>query len=105
MTIISNMQIELRPDRRAEAVEAFIKRKVFEECAEAIPGFLWARLPDEEDAPDRIAVISVWTEKAAFGAWVAHPVRAKQEADLAHYIAEPPRTVLYASRAEYDRKL
>lgn len=103
MTIMSNMQIKLRDGVRAEAVAAFIERKVFEDCADAIPGFLWARLLEVDDAPNCLSVISVWSDRAAFDAWVAHPVRDSQAADLAHFLAEPPHTQLYVPKAGYER--
>lgn len=103
MTIMSNMQIKLREGTRPQAVEAFIKRGIFDECAATIPGFLWARLLEVEGAPDHLSVISVWTDKAAFDAWVIHPVRDRQEADLAHFLAEAPQTQLYTTKAVFER--
>lgn len=103
MSIMSNMQIKLRDGVRAEAIQAFIKREIFSECAEAIPGFLWAQLLEVEGTPDQISVICAWTDQTAFEDWVAHPVRSRQEADLAHFLAEPPQTQLYTAKAEYER--
>lgn len=101
--IISNLQITLRPGVKAAAIEAFKKRRVFEECAAAIPGFLSAKLLEVEGAPDAIAVIAEWTDATAFQAWVAHPVRAAQEADLADYLAAAPHTTLYAPSLDFRR--
>ena len=101
--IISNLQITLRPGVKAAAIEAFKKRRVFEECAAAIPGFLSAKLLEVEGAPDAIAVIAEWTDATAFRAWVAHPVRAAQEADLADYLAAAPHTTLYAPSLDFRR--
>ena len=42
MTVFSNMQISLRDGVKEQAVSSFRARRIFEECAEAIPGFLWA---------------------------------------------------------------
>lgn len=103
MTIISNMQIKLNPGVRAAAVETFKNHRVFQDCAQAIPGFLWARLLEPDTDPDAIAVISEWSDKAAYDAWVSHPVRASQEAALVQFVAEPPQTQLYASKADFER--
>lgn len=103
MTFISDMRITLRPGVRKEAINAFKKRRVFEECSEVIPGFLRARLLESQDAPDAISVIVEWADEADFAAWIAHPVRAAQEADLARYLAAPPETKLYESKAHFDR--
>lgn len=98
MSIVSNMQITVKPGMRAEAIEAFLKRRVFDECAEAIPGFLGAQLLEAQAAPDALAVIAEWRSEADFQDWVAHPVRARQEADLAHFLAGAPQTALFWRR-------
>ena len=103
MTILSNMQIKLREGVRAEAVEAFINRNVFAECADAIPGFLWAHLLEVDGAPDNLSVLCGWTDQSALEDWMAHPVRIRQEADLAQFLAEAPQTQLYTSNSAYER--
>lgn len=103
MTLISNMQIELRPGLRDAAVEAFKQRKVFEECCEAIPGFLAARLLEVQDQPGSLSVMAEWTDRAAFEEWMQHPARAAQEADLGHFLAAAPETVLYSSASHFER--
>lgn len=104
MTILSNMQIKLREGTRTEAVKTFINRKVFAECAEAIPGFLWAHLLEVEGAPDTLSVMCGWADKASYDDWIAHPVRSSQEADLVQFLAEAPKTLLYTSKAAYGRQ-
>lgn len=104
MTVVSNMQITLRSGVKAQAIEAFKARRVFEECAEAIPGFLWARLLDVEGNQNAIAVIAEWRDVESFNAWVAHPVRDAQEADLAHFLASAPQTQLYSSKRAFERR-
>lgn len=103
MTFISDMRIKVRPGVRDEAINAFRKRRVFEECSEAIPGFLRARLLESCGAPDAMSVIVEWTDEAAYEAWIAHPVRAAQEVDLAQYLAAAPQTELYDTKAQFDR--
>lgn len=103
MTFISNMQITLKPGMRGVAIEAFQQRRVFEECEQAIPGFLWARLIEDAENPDMIAVVSEWSDASAYDAWIAHPVRDSQYSDLAQFIAAPPDTTLHASRHGFVR--
>ena len=103
MTFISDMQIRVRPGVRNEAISAFRTRRVFEECSEVIPGFLRARLLEAQGAFDAMSVIAEWTDKAAYEAWIAHPVRAAQEADLAQFLAAAPETELYETKADFER--
>lgn len=95
MSVVAQLDLPLRPDTRSAAIEAFLARRVFEECAAAVPGFLGARLLEAEDAEDTLTVISEWRETADYEAWLAHPVRAKQEEDLIHFLAGSPRIRLY----------
>ena len=103
MTVVSNMQITLRDGVKKQAIEAFKARRVFAECAQAIPGFLGAHLLDNQGSDNEIAVIAHWRDAASFYAWVAHPVRDAQEADLAHFLASAPHTQLYSSEFEFER--
>lgn len=103
MTVVSDMRIRVRPHLRTEAMDAFVRRRVFEECADAIPGFRRARLLAAQGDPDVIAVIAEWTDAAAFDDWMKHPARARQEADLARFLDEPARTTLLSAAAEYER--
>lgn len=103
MTVLSNMQITLRDGVKSQAIEVFKARRVFEECAEVIPGFLWARLLDVEGDQNAIAVIAEWRDLASFKAWLAHPVRQAQEADLAHFLASAPQTQIYSSKRAFER--
>lgn len=105
MTIISNMHITLRAGVKEEAIKAFKARRVFEECAQAIPGFLGARLLEVQGSDTAIAVIAEWLDAASFHAWVAHPVRDAQESDLAHFLASAPQTQLYSSKIEFERSI
>ena len=103
MTYISTMQITLTPGLRDAAIKAFQQRRVFEECADVIPGFLWARLIEDAEDPDKIAVLSEWSDASAYDAWAAHPVRDSQYHDLAQFIAAPPDTTLHATRHDFVR--
>lgn len=103
MSVVSNMEITLRPGAREAAVSAFIARRVFDECAAVIPGFLGARLLEAQDQADVISVISEWRERSDYEAWLAHPVRAAQESDLAQFVASPPQTRLLSCKDSYPR--
>lgn len=102
MTVVSNMEITLRPGVRTEAIDAFLKRQVFEECKAAIPGFLNARLLKSQGAETMILVIVEWQDAQAFHDWAAHPVRAKQEQDLSGFLAAAPHTTLFDQVAYLD---
>jgi len=95
MPILSQMSIVVKPGMRAAAIKAFTKRRVLEECADSIPGFVCAQLLVPLDARDAICVMAQWQDVSDFEAWTRHPVRDAQEADLAHFLAEPPVTTLF----------
>ncbi|WP_375267090.1 antibiotic biosynthesis monooxygenase family protein [Planktotalea sp.] len=101
MSVISTMQITLREGVKAQAIEAFKARGVFSECAEAIPGFLWAHLL--AGAGDTLCVMSEWRNAQSYEDWLAHPARAAQEADLAHYLAAAPETGLFEAQDTFER--
>lgn len=101
MSVISNMQITVKDGVKEQAIAAFKARGVFEECSEAIPGFLSARLL--EGAGDTLYVMSEWRDAQAYEDWLAHPARAAQEADLAHYLAAAPETVLLEAQDTFKR--
>lgn len=95
MTAVSQMTMKLRPGQRDAAIAAFKARRVLEECAEAVPGFEHGELLMAEDCPDTVCVTAHWADAAAFQAWAAHPVRARQEADLIGFLAEAPVTRVF----------
>jgi heme-degrading monooxygenase HmoA len=70
-----------------EATERFVKRRIIEECAETVPGFLHGDLMTSHEKDGQICVMCKWTDKAAYDAWAASPVRAKQNEDVLRYTA------------------
>lgn len=103
MSVVSHMEITVRPGTCDAAISAFIARRVFEECAAAIPGFQSAQLLKAQDDSDVISVISEWRKMSDYEAWLAHPVRAAQESDLAQFVASPPQTRLLSCKDSYPR--
>ncbi len=87
--IQTHLEIRVHQGQREAALAAFMARRVFEECAEVISGFLGAELLTTDD-PDTLYVIAHWQSQAAAGAWMASPVRDAQNADLARFLASPP---------------
>ena len=94
--IQTHLEIRVHHGQREAALAAFKTRRVFEECAEAISGFLGAELLTT-DAPDTLYVIAHWQSQAAADVWMASPVRAAQNADLSHFLFEPPKGRLLQS--------
>ena len=103
MNVFSMMDIRTRPGQRDAAVKAFLARRVFEECAQAIPGFVEGRLLTTQDEPERMSVVAQWTDTESFTAWTKHPVRESQERDLVHFLAEAPSTKMLDVRICWDR--
>lgn len=75
MTVISQMSIIVKPGKREAAIKAFAERRVLDECAKAIPGYISAQLLVPQDTPDAICVMAEWQRVSDFEAWAAHPVR------------------------------
>ena len=94
MHLFSYMDIHTQPGQREAAIRAFAERGVFEECAKSIPGFVQAHLLSDPQLPERMVVVAEWTDAQSFSDWIAHPARALQELDLAHFLAAAPVTTL-----------
>ncbi len=93
------------PTEEVEAVgQGFIDRRILEECAETISGFLHGELLSSIDVEGQYCVLCNWTDKSAYDAWVASPVRDKQNADALGFTIDKGfgvsdiRTVAYNSR-------
>ncbi len=69
MSIVSQLSIKVRPGQRAEGIAAFKKRRVLEECAGAIPGFLNGRLLLSIEDPDAFVVEAEWASLDAIKDW------------------------------------
>ena len=92
MAMQTHLDILVRPGQRDGAIAAFRARRVFEECAETVPGFLGAELLTPPGDADRICIIAHWRDTAAAHQWLDSPVRAAQDRDLSHFAAEPPKS-------------
>ena len=95
MTVVGQLSIRVKPGTRDAALQAFRARCVFEECAQAIPGFVQAFLLADRTDPDVICVVTEWRGAQDAADWMASPVRAAQGADLGHFLAAEPETRLF----------
>lgn len=95
MSLFSLMFIDVRNGVRDHAIAAFKNRRVFEECAQAIPGFIQAKLMASQSEPNRIVVLAEWKEHSDFTDWTKHTVRDMQEKDLSNFLAAVPHTLMY----------
>lgn len=95
MSVLGQLSIRVKPGTRDAALQAFRARRVFEECAQAIPGFVQAFLLADRADPDVICVFTEWRAAQDADDWMASPVRAAQSADLGHFLADEPVTRLF----------
>lgn len=97
----SQMEVRTQPGLREAALRAFAERRVFEECAQCIPGFVQAHLMSDPQQADRLVVIAEWTDELSFQQWIAHPTRSQQGQDLAHFLAAAPVTTLLKAHVSW----
>jgi len=90
----SLLSLHVHPGQREAAALAFVRRRVLEACAEAIPGFLDGELMLARDDPDRMCVCALWDGAASYRQWLASPVRAAQGSHLAVFLAQAPAAEL-----------
>lgn len=83
------------PGQRDEAAHNFVQRRVLEECAASIPGFLGGELLLSPEDPDLMCVTALWDGAASYQQWLDSPVRAAQGPDLAPFLAQAPVAVLF----------
>lgn len=95
MRVQSLLSFRVHPGQRDAAAQAFVRRRVLEECAEAIPGFLGGELLLSRDDPELICVSASWDCEASYQRWLESPVRAAQEPDLATFLAQAPSSALF----------
>ena len=95
MSVRSLLSFRVHPGQREAAARAYVCRRVLEECAEAIPGFLGGELMLSQDDPDLMCVIALWDCEASYQQWLASPVRAAQGPDLADFLAQDPSSALF----------
>lgn len=95
MKVRSLLSLRVHSGQREAAARSFARRRVLEECAEAIPGFLGGELMLSQDDPDLMCVSALWDCEASFQQWLASPVRAAQGPDLAIFLAQVPSSTLF----------
>ena len=86
MAYRSLLIVQLLPGTRDAAVAAYHERRVLEECREAIPEYVAGRVCLSETDPDRICIEVDWSDASGWHAWMAHPVRAAQAADIGRFV-------------------
>ena len=85
-------------DGNGEAVaKVHINRRCVEEAAETIPGFLHGETMLSAEDPGLVCVMCTWEDEAAYQAWVASPLRAKQTEDLMKVISVDVESYAYRS--------
>lgn len=95
MRVKSLLSLRVHPGQRESAAQAFVRRRVLEECAEAIPGFFGGALMLPHDDPDLMCVSGLWDSEASYRQWLASPLRAAQGPALAGFLAQVPFTALF----------
>lgn len=95
MSVRSLLTLRIQPGQRDSATQAYIRRRVLEECAQAIPGFLGGELLLKPDDPEHIWVSALWEDEASYLQWLKSPVRAAQGVDLGASIAQAPSSALF----------
>ncbi|NBT32785.1 MAG: hypothetical protein EBT13_13045 [Rhodobacteraceae bacterium] len=90
MSYVSHLSVKVLPGQREKALSAFKSRRVFEECAAAVSGFIEGRVLVSADCPDTFCVAAEWAAMQDYQDWLDHPVRATQSDDLSKWAAEAP---------------
>lgn len=83
------------PGQREALVQAFLERRVIEECRDTIPGYLGAELLLSENDPDALCVTVEWVDRQSCLDWQASPVRAAQFPALAGLLSSMSPSQLY----------
>jgi heme-degrading monooxygenase HmoA len=87
-TFCTFLMIKVPGDAADAFSEKYIQRRIIDECAETIPGFLHGELMQSDDGDGLHCVMCQWADKAAYEQWVASPVRDKQGADMMAFVKE-----------------
>ncbi len=82
--------------QRDKLLDAFFRRRILEECAEDVPGFLSAEVLVSRADPDEVQISVLWSDEGAWRTWQDSPVRLRQAQDLAHLLADAPQGQLIA---------
>lgn len=76
--------------QRENLLAAFLKRRVLQECQEAIPGFVSAEVLLSLNDPDELTISVLWRDQTAWQAWQDSEVRLQQTQHLAPLLACEP---------------
>lgn len=92
----STLTAKSMPGQREQLLAAFFKRRVLQECQEAIPGFVSAEVLLSLTDADELQISVLWRDQTAWQAWQDSAVRRLQAQDLAPLLACAPVGQLYA---------
>ena len=84
------------PGQREQLLAAFLKRRVLQECHEAIPGFVSAEVLLSLTDADELQISVLWRDQTAWQAWQDSELRHRQAQDLAPLLACAPVGQLFA---------
>lgn len=101
MNVRSILTIRVYSGQRQAAATAFMQRRVLEECAEAVPGYIHGELLLSVEDPDLLSVVTHWNSIAAVQQWWDSPVRQAQGTELLNFSAEPPISRVYEVYGDY----
>lgn len=86
----STLVAQAKRGQRARLIQAFLERRVLQECQATVSGFISAEVLTPQDAEDEVQVTVLWADQAAWQEWQDSPVRQAQQADLAPWLAALP---------------
>ncbi len=78
------------PRQREQLLAAFYKRRVLQDCHEAIPGFVNAEVLLSLTDEDELQISVLWRDQNAWQAWQDSGLRLQQAQDLAPLLACAP---------------
>lgn len=102
-TYCTLLMIKVPGDAAKAFSDKYIQRRIIDECAETIPGFLHGELMQSVDGDGLHCVMCQWTDKAAYEQWVASPVRDKQGEDMMAFVKEHAINIEDAHTLSFSR--
>jgi|GEM_PF-3780605 len=101
MSYVSSMTIEVKPHQSKAAIAAFIERRVFNECAASVPGFVRGELMQSIENPEHLHVIAYWHTASDIETWLHHSTRLAQLADLSHFASKVGESHTFTVKQTY----
>ena len=92
----STLTAKSMPGQREQLLAAFFKRRVLQECQEAIPGFVSAEVLLSLTDADELQISVLWRDLTAWQDWQNSEVRLQQAQDLAPWLSGVPIGQLFA---------